>query len=187
MNMSYDNMSLITNSYLNMVLYIRLFEEPDNTDLISLYVDQLKFKVLSGYYLNSLDVAQACTVKQVFMFVLNDLILSEVAQIGLEKITDYVLKYAMYEESLKEAGALFTAIVRNLFRFEIEKDQLICLCEVYKVFRVMEEKVNGSTEKYKELANMDDNNYECLLVYKALEYDTPYNDKQLEVLEWLLS
>lgn len=186
MNMSYDNMTLITNSYLNMVLYIRLFEESDNIDLISLYVDQLKFKILSGYHFNNLDVAQACTVEQVFMFVLDDLISSDVAKISLEKITDYVLKYAVYEESLTEAAALFTAIVRNLFRFEIAQDQLICLCEVYKVFRVMEEKVNGSTDRYQELARMDNNNYECLLLYKAFEYEKPYSGKQVKLLEWLL-
>ena len=184
--MSYDNMTLITNSYLNMVLYIRLFEESDNTDLISLYVDQLKFKILSGYHFNNLDVAQACTVEQVFRFVLNDLISSEVAKINLEKITDYVLKYAVYEEQLKQEAALFTAVVRNLFRFEITQDQLISLCEVYKVFRMLEEKVNGSTSAYQELAKMDNNNYECLLLYKALEYDAPYSDKQLKTLEWLL-
>ena len=171
MNMSYDNMSLITNSYLNLVLYIRLFEESDNTDLIALYVEQLRFKVLSGYYFNNLDVAQACTVKQVFMFVLNSITSSDVAQISLDKITDYVLKYAMYDEQLKEVAALFTAVVRNLFRFEIEQDQLICLCETYKVLRVLEEKVHSSSSKYRELTKMDNNNYECLLVYKALEYD----------------
>ena len=112
-------MSLITNTNLNLVLYLRLFEEIHNTYLIALYIDQLKFKILTSRSFSMLDVAQACTIEEVFRYVLEQILTSDVAQINLRHVNDYTMKYTMHEESMKQNYVLLIAVLKNIFRFSI--------------------------------------------------------------------